>query len=214
MILFGSVQVTMLFAAIIKGERLGSWQWLGFAFAVGGLSYLMLSGRDDQLPPHLGSAEGAFVWNSVLAGSVLMFFAGVAWGWYSLAGRKAVSPIKLTSQSFVRTLPFCMLLFLVTPETYFQVDFKGLLWAILSGRSYVRFRLCTLVSGPSKFSSQSSRCIATSCTSDCRTWWHHVSGRAVFTTLVAWKHRNTWRCSHQHISYSCRCRLWQFVVRF
>ena len=44
LILFGSVQVTMLGAALASGERLGPAQWVGSIGAIGGLVYLMLPG--------------------------------------------------------------------------------------------------------------------------------------------------------------------------
>ena len=44
LILFGSVQLTMLAVAIARGERPPILEWLGIAVAIGGLVYLVLPG--------------------------------------------------------------------------------------------------------------------------------------------------------------------------
>src|SRR5262249_24281852 len=44
LILFGTVQVTMISAALISGENVGFAQWAGLAAAIGGLTYLALPG--------------------------------------------------------------------------------------------------------------------------------------------------------------------------
>src|SRR3954452_13972086 len=66
LILFGAVQLTMVGAALIKGERLTLGEVLGLAVAVGGLVYLVL--------PGLGSPP--------LYSALLMAGAGLAWGFY------------------------------------------------------------------------------------------------------------------------------------
>ncbi|MBA3334471.1 MAG: EamA family transporter [Acidobacteria bacterium] len=64
LILFGSVQATMICAALFKGERPKILEWLGLMFALGGLIYLVFPGLSS--PPLLSSA--------------LMAVAGIAWG--------------------------------------------------------------------------------------------------------------------------------------
>src|SRR5687768_3921809 len=44
LILFGSVQLTMIAVALVKGERPRSLEWLGLIVAIGGLVYLVLPG--------------------------------------------------------------------------------------------------------------------------------------------------------------------------
>ncbi|MBV9241602.1 MAG: DMT family transporter, partial [Acidobacteria bacterium] len=68
LILFGSVQLTMLAVAIARGERPPLLEWLGIAVAIGGLIYLVLPGL--AAPP--------------LSSSLLMAIAGASWGFYTL----------------------------------------------------------------------------------------------------------------------------------
>jgi drug/metabolite transporter (DMT)-like permease len=74
--LFGSVQATMIFAALAAGEKPKMAEWLGLIFAVGGLAYLVFPGL--SAPPPLSSA--------------LMMLAGIAWGFYTLRGRGSANP--------------------------------------------------------------------------------------------------------------------------
>ena len=84
LILFGAVQVTMVGAGLLAGER-PSWPvWVGSAIALGGLAYLGWPG--EGAPP--------------VAGSVAMTVAGVAWGAYSLRGRRVDSPLAATARNF------------------------------------------------------------------------------------------------------------------
>jgi drug/metabolite transporter (DMT)-like permease len=89
LLLFGSVQATMLLWALVKGERPGPKQWLGILLALSGLAVLNLRGA--HAPDALGS--------------VLMIAAGVAWGVYSVRGRGTRDPLATTSANFLRTLP-------------------------------------------------------------------------------------------------------------
>src|SRR5689334_13478461 len=53
LILFGSVQLTMIIIALQNGERPPVLEWVGLALALGGLIYLVLPGL--SAPPLLGS---------------------------------------------------------------------------------------------------------------------------------------------------------------
>jgi drug/metabolite transporter (DMT)-like permease len=88
LILVGSVQVTMMLAALLKGERPHALHWVGLGLALAGLIYLVLPGLSAP---------------SVI-GSVSMVLAGVAWGFYSLLGRGVASPLEQTAGNFVRAL--------------------------------------------------------------------------------------------------------------
>jgi len=89
LILFGSVQATMLATAVTRGARPHAVEWTGLFIALSGLVYLVLPGL--TAPP--------------LIGSVLMAVAGIAWGVYSLRGRGASDPLAETAGTFVRALP-------------------------------------------------------------------------------------------------------------
>ena len=86
LLLFGAVQVTMIGYGVWSGERLRRRQLVGLIFAFGGLVGLLLPGL--SAPP--------------LYGSVLMLGAGAAWGVYSLRGRGAGDPTRVTAGNFMR----------------------------------------------------------------------------------------------------------------
>ncbi len=116
LILFGSVQLTMICVALIKGERPNFFEWFGLIFAFSGLVYLVF--------PSL-SAPPIFY-------SFLMMSAGIAWGFYTLQGKKTENPLADTTGNFIRTVP--MILLLATPFFgQIQLSSKGIILAILSG---------------------------------------------------------------------------------
>lgn len=120
LILFGAVQASMLGWALLRGERFGALQMLGFALAIAGLVALLLPGLSA---PPLGSA-------------LLMLLAGVAWGVYSLRGRGAGDPTAATAGNFLRAVPMAgaatAIALLLVPFSV-QVDLSGSLYAVASG---------------------------------------------------------------------------------
>jgi len=116
LILFGTVQVTMILVALRSGERPQLLEWLGVLLALGGLVYLVMPGL--KAPSLLGSA--------------LMILAGIAWGVYSLRGRGTGSPLADTAGNFIRAVPLIVLVRLVTLNGV-QLSQSGILLAILSG---------------------------------------------------------------------------------
>jgi drug/metabolite transporter (DMT)-like permease len=116
LILFGSVQLTMIFVALMKGERPQILEWLGLILAFGGLIYLVF--------PRLSAPPPLF--------SFLMMLAGVAWGFYTLRGRRSENPLGDTTGNFIRTVP--MILSAAIPFFWqIQLSQKGAILAILSG---------------------------------------------------------------------------------
>jgi len=116
LILFGTVQVTMILSALRSGERPQLLEWLGVLLALGGLVYLVLPGL--RAPSPLGSA--------------LMSIAGVAWGVYSRRGRGATSPLADTTGNFIRAVPFILAVLLVSLNGV-HLSQTGILLAVLSG---------------------------------------------------------------------------------
>jgi drug/metabolite transporter (DMT)-like permease len=116
LILFGSVQASMILVALLSDERPFVLEWLGLLAALAGLVYLLLPGL--SAPSSIGSA--------------LMAAAGISWGLYSLRGRGSVDPVRVTTGNFARSVPFAAGLSLVMwPST--SVSSKGALLACLSG---------------------------------------------------------------------------------
>ena len=89
LVLFGTVQLTMIGWGLVRGERLRPVQALGLALALGGLVVLVAPGLGA---PPLGAA-------------LLMALAGAAWGVYSLRGRGATDPTAQTTGNFLRAAP-------------------------------------------------------------------------------------------------------------
>ena len=116
LILFGSVQLTMIVTALIRGERPGTLEWIGLFTAVGGLVYLVLPGLTS--PP--------------LYSSLLMAAAGAAWGFYTLRGKSAGDPLANTTGNFIRTLPM-MAIAAIPFLPQIHLSNRGVLLAVLSG---------------------------------------------------------------------------------
>ncbi len=116
LILFGSVQITMILWSLITGTRLQRLEWAGVVVAFAGFVYLVMPGV---------SAPS-------LTGFLLMTSAGIAWGIYTLKGRGSASPLMDTTFNFVRTIPFLLILLLLTFQ---QAEFsmQGAVLASLSG---------------------------------------------------------------------------------
>ncbi|UZK03835.1 DMT family transporter [Venatoribacter cucullus] len=116
LLLFGAVQATMIGFGLYAGERLQSAQWLGLVLALAGLVGLLLPGL--SAPP--------------LAGSLLMLGAGVAWGIYSLRGKGAGDPTRVTSGNFLRSVPLALVMSLLLPDQA-VFDSAGFWYAVASG---------------------------------------------------------------------------------
>lgn len=116
LILFASVQMTMVGIGLYRGERPGLSEWSGLFIALLGLVYLLSPGI--TAPPLLGSA--------------LMATAGFAWGIYSLRGQGAIDPTHATTANFLRAAPMALaVMFLWLPNLKFTP--WGFLLALISG---------------------------------------------------------------------------------
>ena len=118
LILFGCVQLTLMLFEIANGKKSTLIQWLGMSIAISGFVYWALPSA--QTP----SIEGA----------VLMALSGIAWAFYTLAGKGSLQASVDTTKNFVLSMPFLILLipsyWLMTP---FQVNPIGIVLALLSG---------------------------------------------------------------------------------
>lgn len=116
LLLFGAVQATMIGFGLYRGERLHRQQWLGLLIAFAGLFGLLLPGL--SAPP--------------LVGALLMLGAGIAWGIYSLRGRGAGNPTRVTAGNFLRAAPFALALGLLASPRSLPGG-PGLAYAAASG---------------------------------------------------------------------------------
>ena len=116
LILFGAVQLTMFAAGWHAGERFAATGWAGFGAALGGLVYLVSPGAAAPTP----------------RGAALMTAAGIAWGVYSIRGRRPVDPVAATAGNFLRAAPLALALS-VALAARLHVTPAGLALAALSG---------------------------------------------------------------------------------
>lgn len=117
LVLFGSVQLTMIINGVIKGQHLHKVEWLGLLLAFSGLIYLVL--------PKLSTPS--------LSGFILMALAGIAWGFYTLMGRGSTTPMTDTASNFIYTWPWLLLLVLWLIFNGAELQSKGVLLALASG---------------------------------------------------------------------------------
>ncbi|HET6564050.1 MAG TPA: DMT family transporter [Xanthomonadales bacterium] len=116
LILFGCVQLGLVAAGLMQGERPGWLAWTGMLLATLGLVYLVSPGLEAPSP----------------AGAALMAVAGFSWAVYTLRGRGARLPLVATAWNFLATLPAALvLLLLYWPSAAWTSE--GLLLAVLSG---------------------------------------------------------------------------------
>ena len=116
LVLFATVQLTMLLLGVLQGNRLSLIEGGGVALAFTGLLYLLLP--NVQTPS--------------LLGFLLMVVSGIAWGLYSLNGRNSANPLLDTAGNFIRTLPL-MLLLAVVLWSQLNVSAYGFWLAVYSG---------------------------------------------------------------------------------
>jgi drug/metabolite transporter (DMT)-like permease len=116
LILFGSVQVTMIGVALKSGENLGTMQWIGLAAAICGLIYLVMPGLSAPEP----------------FGALLMCIAGIAWGVYSIRGKGISSPVTMTAGNFARSAPMAIIANVIAYSAI-HLELHGIMLALLSG---------------------------------------------------------------------------------
>ena len=116
LLLFGAVQATMIGHGVWAGARLLKLQLAGLMIALAGLVGLLLPGL--AAPP--------------LFSSILMLASGIAWGIYSLRGKGAGDPLRVTAGNFLRAAPIALALsFLMYQRT--SLDSTGFWNAVASG---------------------------------------------------------------------------------
>ena len=116
LILFGSVQVTMIIVALRSGERPHMLEWIGLFLALGGLVYLVFPGLSSPSP----------------IGSGLMTVAGISWGFYTIRGRDSQNPLAITAGNFVYAAPMVLAVLLISFKNV-SISSSGVMYAVLSG---------------------------------------------------------------------------------
>jgi drug/metabolite transporter (DMT)-like permease len=116
LLLFGAVQATMIGYGLWAGERLLKTQLVGLILAFAGIVGLLLPGI--SAPP--------------LTGALLMLGAGMAWGIYSIRGKGAGDPTRVTAGNFLRTVPVSLALSAAMFK-HSTLDIAGFWYAVSSG---------------------------------------------------------------------------------
>lgn len=88
LILFAFVQATMIAIGLWAGDRPSRAEWIGWGIAFGGLAWLVMPGV--EAPP--------------VGGAALMACAGIAWGIYSIRGRRETDALAATTANFTLSL--------------------------------------------------------------------------------------------------------------
>lgn len=120
LLLFGTVQATMIGYGLHKGERFNRWQLGGLACACAGLIWLALPG----------------IATPSVTGALVMGVSGISWAIYSLRGRGAGDPIAVNAGNFIRAAGLAIacsaVMSMANPQAA-TVDRTGLAYGILSG---------------------------------------------------------------------------------
>ncbi len=118
LILFGAVQITMFAGTLVAREDVPRLRWAGAGMAFAGLVALLWPGMDAALSlPH----------------ALLMAAAGVGFGFYSLAGRRAGDPLAGTAANFVLSVPLGLAVGLALGLMPVGVTGLGVTLAVVSG---------------------------------------------------------------------------------
>jgi len=116
LILFATVQFTMIAVAIGRGQYLQRWEWAGLLLAATGFVWLTLP------------SASAPSW----AGLLLMSISGVAWAIYTLLGHQSTHAVLDTAANFIRTIPAAIILAMLTLPSM-HGSYAALGWSIASG---------------------------------------------------------------------------------
>ena len=118
LILFGAVQITMFALGWKNGEKVRPKTAVGMLLAFGGLIVLLAPG--GNAPP--------------LLSALAMTIAGIAWGIYSILGRRSINPLKDTAGNFLRSVPLVVLAALATlAQGAIAITPTGAFYAAASG---------------------------------------------------------------------------------
>lgn len=116
LLLFGTVQLTMIFYGIFHGEKLTLKRGLGVCVALLGIIILLLPGA---------STPSLFY-------SVIMAISGLAWAAYSISGKTMSHPLSSTFANFLLAVPIILIAsFLFQQDVVMNT--KGIILALISG---------------------------------------------------------------------------------
>ncbi|OTG66527.1 DMT family transporter [Acinetobacter silvestris] len=116
LLLFGTVQLTMVFYGIFHGEILNLQKGFGLLIALAGIIVLLLPGV---------SAPSLFY-------SLMMGISGLAWAAYSISGKRMLNPLSSSLANFIVAVPIVLIVSFVLKQDIFM-NTKGVVLAMISG---------------------------------------------------------------------------------
>ena len=116
LLLFGTVQLSMVGYGLCHGEKINLRRGLGLAIAIVGILILLLPGASA---PNLIYAA-------------MMVLSGIGWAMYSIAGKNMQNPLASSLANFILAIPFVLLAYIIFYSQSF-VQPKGIVLAVLSG---------------------------------------------------------------------------------
>ena len=116
LVLFGTVQLSMLVMALWKSGAPRRIDLFGMLLAGAGLLWLMLPGASSPSLP----------------GFILMTFSGIAWAGYTYLGRGVKQPVFNTALNFIYAAPLAVVLMIITIDSA-QASVYGIVLACISG---------------------------------------------------------------------------------
>lgn len=117
LLLFGTVQLTLIGVSVARGARPAPREWAGLLVALGGLALLTLPGKGVP-------ASQAAIWMAV---------AGMAWGAYTLKGKREGRPFIATAGNVQRGAALAIPFGLVAWQLGERGTVRGALLAAISG---------------------------------------------------------------------------------
>ncbi|MBE0491345.1 MAG: DMT family transporter [Sulfurospirillum sp.] len=117
LILFASVQLTIIVVALIKKERLNFIKSLGIIVSFGGLVYLLYPTQNIEIS---------------IYHSILMIISGIAWGFYTIFGRVSSNAVLNTTDNFCKSLFYLAIFFILFIDNL-HVSSYGIFLAFISG---------------------------------------------------------------------------------
>lgn len=116
LLLFGTVQLSMVGYGLCHGEKINLRRGLGLVIAIVGILILLLPGASA---PNLIYAA-------------MMVLSGIGWAMYSIAGKNMQNPLASSLANFVLAIPFVVIAYALFYAQSF-VQPKGIVLAVLSG---------------------------------------------------------------------------------
>ena len=117
LVLFGAVQLTMIFFAIRQKEKVSSQKIIGTLIAFAGLVYLLFPHKELQF---------------ALQAYFLMITAGIAWAIYTIVGKRTSDALYNTTDNFVKATFFTIVFYIFFVDSIF-ITANGILLAMISG---------------------------------------------------------------------------------